>query len=511
MRFKQYISCCSLFISSILRLFVAISSFPHYASASPPPMRSQFPPDFFFGAAISAYQTEGAATEDGRGQSIWDVYTYQHPGTSNGDVAADSYHLYKKDIQLLKDMGMNAYRISISWPRILPTGKLSGGVNQKGIIFYSNMINEMLAQGVTPFVTLFHWDLPQPLEEEYGGFLSSRIVVDYRDYADVCFKEFGDRVKHWITLNEPHSLANGGYSEGTFAPGRCSSTNGRQCDSGDSATEPYIVGHNQLLAHAAAVQLYRQKYQTSQKGMIGITLNSMWFIPAIPKNTLDVAAVTTALDFILGWMLNPIMRGEYPKSMRKVGERLPKFTPNQVQVLKGSIDFLGVNYYTSRFAGHIPDANKFPPDFKLDSGVAQTTRNNNNVSIGKPTPADWLRSYPEGFTELLLYIKDNYDNPLMFITENGVADDGKYVQTSQRATLRDPVRVDYLSTHLSHLNMAMKRGANVKGYFTWSLLDNFEWGDGYKMRYGLHYVDFNNSCARIPKKSTLWFKKFMRT
>ncbi|CAN0880862.1 Beta-glucosidase 11, partial [Linum grandiflorum] len=394
MGFKQLINYCSLFISSILLLFLTIPSLPHYASASPPPTRSQFPPDFFFGAAISAYQTEGAATEENKGQSIWDIYTHQHPGTSNGDVAADSYHLYKN----------------------------------------INLLAEDITKG------------------------------DYRDYVDVCFKEFGDRVKHWITLNEPHSLANGGYSEGTFPPGRCTSTAGRKCDAGDSATEPYIVGHNQLLAHAAAVQLYRKKYQASQKGMIGITLNSMWYVPTIPKNPLDVAAVATILDFVLGWMLNPIVRGEYPKSMRKViGERLPKFTPNQVKVLKGSIDFLGVNYYTSNFAGHIPD--KFPPNFKYDAGVAQTR----------------------------------------------VADDGKYVQTSQGAALQDPVRIYYLSTHLSHLDIAMKRGANVKGYFTWSLIDNFEWGDGYTMRYGLQYVDFNNSCARIPKQSALWFKKFMRT
>ncbi|CAN0880908.1 Beta-glucosidase 24, partial [Linum grandiflorum] len=418
MGFKQLINYCSLFISSILLLFLTIPSLPHYASASPPLTRSQFPPDFFFGDAISAYQAEGAATEDGRGQSIWDFYTHQHLATSNGDVAADSYHLYKKDIQLLKDMNMNAYRISISWPRILPIGKLSGRVNQKGVQFYNNMINEMLAQGVTPFVTLFHWDLPQPLQEAYDGFLSSRIVGDYRDYVDVCFKKFGDRVKHWITLNEPYSLAHGGYSEGTSAPGRCTSIPGRKCDAGDSATEPYIVGHNQLLAHVAAVQLYRKKYQASQKGMIGVTLNSMWYVPANPKNPLDVVAVTTILDFILGWMLNPIIRGEYPKSMKKlVRERLPKFTPEQSKVLKGSIDFLGVNYYTSRFAGYIPD--KFPPDFKFDSGVFQTSMINNK-SIGKPTPASWLYSFPKGFTELLLYIKDNYDNPLMFITENGM-------------------------------------------------------------------------------------------
>ncbi|CAN0880835.1 Beta-glucosidase 13 [Linum grandiflorum] len=298
-------------------------------------------------------------------------------------------------------MDMNAYRISISWPRILPIGKLSGRVNQKGVEFYNNMINEMLVQ-----------------EEEYGGFLSSRVVGDYRDYVDVCFKKFGDRVKHWITLNEPHSLANGGYAVGTFPPGRCTSTNGRKCDAGDSATEPYIVGHNQLLAHAAVVQLYREKYQGSQKGMIGITLNSMWYIPTIPRNPLDVAAVTTMLDFVLGWMLNPIVRGEYPKSMSKVvGERLPKFTAEQVKVLKGSIDFLGVNYYTSNFAGHIPDANKFPPDFTYDSGVAVTSKLSTWRDV--QTGADWLLSYPKGFTELLIYIKDNYDNPLMFITENG--------------------------------------------------------------------------------------------
>ncbi|XP_021832728.1 cyanogenic beta-glucosidase-like, partial [Prunus avium] len=220
---------------------------------------------------------EGAAKEGGRGPSIWDTFTHKYPekinDSSNGDITVDQYHRYKEDVGIMKNMGWDAYRFSISWSRLLPNGKLSGGVNKEGIKYYNNLINELLRNGLTPFVTLFHWDLPQTLEDEYGGFLSPHIVNHFQDYAELCYKEFGDRVKHWSTVNEPYTFSNNGYALGSLAPGRCSTWQQLNCTGGDSSTEPYLVTHHQLLAHAAAVKLYKNRYQASQNGVIGITLN----------------------------------------------------------------------------------------------------------------------------------------------------------------------------------------------------------------------------------------------
>ncbi|MED6143243.1 hypothetical protein PIB30_004329 [Stylosanthes scabra] len=228
--------------------------------------RRSFPADFIFGSGSSAYQVEGAADEGGKGPSNWDNYTHSYPGRikdgSNGDVSVDGYHRYKEDIKLIKDMNMDSYRFSISWPRILPKGRVSGGVNKEGIKYYNDLIDELKAKGLKPFVTIFHWDVPQALEEEYGGFLSPKIVDDFKDYAKLCFKEFGDRVKYWNTVNEPWTFSRNGYAKATYAPGRCSSWQNLNCTGGDSATEPYNVAHNMLLAHAAAVNIYRTRYQS---------------------------------------------------------------------------------------------------------------------------------------------------------------------------------------------------------------------------------------------------------
>ncbi|KAF3498374.1 hypothetical protein DY000_02056692 [Brassica cretica] len=234
-------------------------------SSRPRLRRNDFPEDFIFGSATSAYQCEGAAHEDGRGPSIWDTYSEEFPEKimdgSNGSVADDSYYLYKEDVNLLHQIGFNAYRFSISWSRILPRGNLKGGINQAGINYYNNLINQLLLKGVKPYVTIFHWDLPEALEVAYGGFLGAEIVNDFRDYAELCFQKFGDRVKHWMTLNEPFTVVKQGYLTGEKAPGRCSSFTNPNCLGGDGATEPYIVGHNFLLAHGAAVKVYREKYQ----------------------------------------------------------------------------------------------------------------------------------------------------------------------------------------------------------------------------------------------------------
>ncbi|BAT93034.1 hypothetical protein VIGAN_07191900 [Vigna angularis var. angularis] len=270
----------------------------HYASTF---NRTLFPSTFIFGVGSSAYQAEGARNVDGRGPCIWDTFTEQHPEKiwdhSTGDVGADFYHGYKSDIKLVTEIGIDSFRFSISWSRIFPKGK--GTVNHLGVKFYNNLINEIISNGLIPFVTLFHWDFPQALEDEYGGFRSHKVVEDFGRYADFCFETFGDRVKHWVTLNEPLSYSLFGYSGGTFAPGRCSKYAGN-CSAGDSATEPYIVGHNLLLAHQSAATLYKTKYQAHQKGQIGITLPTHYFLPK-SQSVADEGAASRALDFFFGW------------------------------------------------------------------------------------------------------------------------------------------------------------------------------------------------------------------
>ncbi|KAI4324287.1 hypothetical protein L6164_023838 [Bauhinia variegata] len=372
---------------------------------------------------------------------------------SNGDVAIDQYHRYKEDVGIMKNMNLDAYRFSISWSRILPKGKLSGGINQEGIKYYNNLIDNLVANGIQPFVTIFHWDIPQALEDEYGGFLSHRIVKDFQDYADICFKEFGDRVKHWITLNEPWTYSDGGYANGVLAPGRCSAWQGLNCTGGDSGTEPYIVAHNLLLAHAAAVQLYRTKYKASQKGVIGITLISYWFVP-FSNNKLDKDAARRAIDFMFGWFMEPLTRGEYPKEMQSlVGNRLPKFSKEQSKLVNGSFDFIGLNYYTANYAAHAPRLSNARPSYLTDSLA-------NLTSIKKPlfymqAASNWLYVYPRGIRELLLYTKRVYNNPLIYITENGI-DEFNNATLSLEEALNDPFRIDYYYRHLYYLHTAIR-------------------------------------------------------
>ncbi|XP_065865963.1 beta-glucosidase 12-like [Euphorbia lathyris] len=472
--------------------------------------RSSFPAGFLFGTASSAYQYEGAANEDGRGPSIWDSYTHKYPekisDRSNGDVAVDAYHKYKEDVGIMKEMGLDAYRFSISWSRILPRGKVNGGVNKEGIKYYNNLINELLANGIKPFVTLFHWDLPQALEDEYGGFRSSKIVDDFEDYVKLCFNTFGDRVKHWITLNEPWSYCMLGYVMGMGAPDRCSEWQKRNCTGGHASTEPYIVAHNQLLAHAAAVKLYKHNFQRIQKGVIGITLISSWFVP-FSNTKQDKHAAKRALDFMLGWFMEPITYGDYPKTLRSlVGKRLPKFSKNQSQMLKGSFDFLGLNYYTANYAAsRTSNANI---SFLTDSHATLSTERN-GIPIGPKAASDWLYVYPRGIRDLILYVKKKYNDPLIYITENGI-DEYNNATLTLEEQLTDNMRVDYYYRHLFFLKKTIEDGANVKGYFAWSLLDNFEWLSGYSVRFGINYVDYKNGLKRLPKLSARWFKRFLQ-
>ncbi|XP_057969978.1 beta-glucosidase 24-like [Malania oleifera] len=477
-------------------------------------VRSDFPPDFIFGSATAAYQVEGAAHEDGRGPSVWDIFSEGSPERisdgSNGSVAIDFYHRYKDDVALMKEIGMDAFRFSISWSRVLPGGSLkNGGVNPQGIKFYNDLINEVISQGMTPYVTLFHWDAPQGLEDEYNGFLSRRIVKDFKDFAKVCFDNFGDRVKHWITLNEPWTFSVYGYDYGYHAPGRCSTWVNENCTAGNSSTEPYIVAHNLLLSHAAAVQLYRKKYQAVQKGQIGLTLNLFWMVNYTDSQC-DIEAAERATDFMYGWFLHPTTYGDYPCSMKDiVQDRLPKFTAKQSKLLKKSYDFVGVNYYTARYAANNPYSNRVNVSYMNDFLVDLETEKDGEP-IGTASDLSWLYVYPSGIKDLLKYTKEKYDNPTIYVTENGYSESNNKSKPLKES-LNDTTRIDYYKSHLEYVQAAINEDeVDVKGFFTWSFADNYEWSDGYTARFGIVFIDYDDDLKRYPKSTTCWLQKFLQ-
>nr|AUR53397.1 beta-glucosidase 1 [Abies balsamea] len=498
-------SSCICFVS--LYLFIVA------AGTSPDLGRSSFPKGFKFGAGSSAYQDEGAALEGGKGPSIWDTFSHiqgKIEDGKNGDVAVDQYHRYKEDVRHLKYMGMDLYRFSISRSRIFPQGSpRHGGVNEEGITYYNNLINELLKNGMEPFVTLYHWDMPQALEDEYGGFRSQRVVEDIGTFAEECFRAFGDRVKYWTTINEPLTFTLYGYDLGIHAPGRCSPGFGN-CTAGNSATEPYIVTHNMLLAHSAAVKTYRTKYQGKQKGSIGISLVVNWMVP-YSNSLLDQEATQRAIDFRIGWFLDPLTSGKYPDSMRSlVGARLPRFSSEEAKDLKGSFDFLGYNYYQTYFTVNNPTPqNSLNTDYVLDA-QANISQQVNGVYVGSSEGVSSFRSYPAGLREVINYTKHRYSNPPIYITETGYGDFDNGTTPLEEA-LQDSGRVEYYSKHLSSLLEAIREGADVRGYVVWSFLDGFEWASGYDYRFGLYYVDYNDNLKRYPRESANWFRNVLKS
>ncbi|KAH3764001.1 glycosyl hydrolase family 1 [Pelomyxa schiedti] len=459
---------------------------------------SVYPSDFVWGTATASYQIEGAVSQDGRGASIWDTFSHTPGKTANGDtgdVADDSYNLYPEDISLMKELGVKAYRFSIAWSRIMPTGEMP--ISQAGIEHYSVLIDTLLDAGIDPYITLYHWDLPQDLHDKYGGWLNDTIIDLFTSYADVCFSSFGDRVQHWITFNEPHEVSWQGYGIGTMAPGRCSDRS--KCPEGDGETEPYIVSHNILLSHAQTVDLYRKKYQIQQGGIIGMTLNSDYYIPWT-NSSADVEAAARQFDFQLGWYASPLFYGDYPESMRYyVGDRLPTFTADQAALLINSHDFFGLNHYTSLWVAD----NQSPsgtPGWDMDRHVS-TTQVKDGVPIGPQADSSWLYVYPPGIQGVLRYVWQNYPSPI-YITENGVDVPNESSLPLDEA-LADQFRIDYLSGYLDYVGRAITEdNVNLKGYFVWSLLDNFEWADGYTKRFGIHYVDYSNGLVRYAKQSS---------
>jgi beta-glucosidase len=423
-----------------------------------------FPPGFVWGAATSAYQVEGAATADGRRESIWDRFSHtpgRTRGGDTGDVADDHYHRVRDDVALMAELGLGAYRFSIAWPRVLPDGR--GVVNAAGLDFYDGLVDELAGRGIAAFVTLYHWDLPQGLEDA-GGWPSRSTADAFATFADVVARRLGDRVAAFITINEPWCVANLGYRTGVHAPGR---------------TEPdaaLAAAHHVLLAHGLAVEAIR----AAAPGVpVGITLN---FEPKHPAtgHPLDLEAALVEHDHFNRWFLDPIVGRPYPEDgARAWGWRRDEVRPGDDAVIARPIDFLGVNYYTRR----IVRSPLLPPVGDLRSADR--------------TSLDW-EVYPEGLGEILDFVRSRTGDLPLYVTENGAAfDDGP-------DPLEDPARVRYLRRHLGVALDRIGAGVPLRGYFVWSLLDNFEWAEGYAARFGIAHVDFATGRRRVRDSGRFW-------
>ncbi|KAL2330740.1 hypothetical protein Fmac_018321 [Flemingia macrophylla] len=401
-----------------------------------------------------------------------------------------------EDIDLIAKLGFGAYRFSISWSRIFPDG-LGTKVNDEGITFYNNIINALLDRGIQPYVTLYHWDLPLHLHESMAGWLNKQIIEYFALYADACFASFGDRVKNWITINEPLQTAINGYDVAVFAPGR----------SENSQIEPYLAAHHQILAHAKAFSLYQRKYKDKQGGQVGLVVDCEW-AEANSNKIEDKSAAARRLDFQIGWFLHPLYYGEYPEVMReRLGDQLPTFSEEDKKILFNALHFIGLNHYTSRFISHVRECTGENYYYKVQE-MERIVEWEGGEAIGEKAASEWLYVVPWGLRKILNYVSQKYATPI-FVTENGM-DDEDNDNLPLHEMLDDKLRVRYFKGYLASVAQAIKDGADVRGYFAWSLLDNFEWAQGYTKRFGLVYVDYKNGLNRHPKSSAYWFSRFLK-
>ncbi|KAF2894139.1 hypothetical protein ILUMI_12035, partial [Ignelater luminosus] len=439
-----------------------------------------------------------------KGENIWDRYTHDHPyfilDGQNGDIACDSYHHYKTDMTLMKHLDVDFYRFSLSWSRILPTG-FAYQVNPDGIRYYNDVINHCIENDVIPIVTMFHWDTPQPLQD-LGGFANELMVDWFEDYARVVYENFGDRVKMWLTFNEPRQICYEGVGNNDKAPG-----------SNSSGIGDYLCSHNLIKAHARAYHLYDKEFRHKQHGKVSITIDGENTWPAT-NSTADKEAAERIMAFTFGWYTDPIYHpnGDYPEVMKKfVAERskkegfkksrLPEFTKEEVEYIKGTYDFFGLNHYTTVEVADIPD----PPIGGKPSLFTDARATVGYNPSWPSTSAPWLKIVPWGFTSVLKWIKDRYGDVPIYVTENGYADNTE--------KLDDQGRIDFHTQYLSALLDAIyDHQVNVKAYTVWSLFDNFEWRDGFVTRFGLYDVDYDHpDRIRTPKASSEFFKKVIAT
>ncbi|MBE0669076.1 MAG: beta-glucosidase [Anaerolineales bacterium] len=434
----------------------------------------QFPKDFIWGAATASYQIEGAWNEDEKGESIWDRFSHT-PGKvqdgDTGDVACDHYHRWEDDLEMIKRLGLKAYRFSTAWPRVLPSG--SGKVSEAGLDFYSRLVDGLLKLDIEPYVTLYHWDLPQKLQDK-GGWPARMVVDAFVEYADVVSRALGDRVKNWITLNEPWVSAFVGYKDGRHAPGHT------------NLDEALAASHHLLLAHGRAVPVIRSNSRDSN---VGITLNLSPKYPASPS-VADRAAATSDDGYLNRWFLDPLVGRGYPQdTVRQHGTDMAFVQDGDLEAIAVPLDFVGVNYYTRNIvrSEKVSEAENVP----------QTVFRGDEI-----TEMDW-EVFPEGLYKILGRLYFDYNFPVIHITENGAA----FVDNvNADGEVDDPERLSYIQRHLQQVHRAIEAGIPVKGYFAWSLMDNFEWGFGYSKRFGLVYVDYKTQ-KRIVKSSAKWYQQ----
>ncbi|KAL2803030.1 glycoside hydrolase [Aspergillus granulosus] len=464
------------------------------------------PPSFTWGAATAAYQVEGAARQDGKGPSIWDTYSHLTPSRTNNDnadVTCDHYHRFEEDIKLMQSLGMETYRFSISWSRLIPLGGRDDPVNAAGIAFYNRLIDSLLEHGIKPSVTLYHWDVPQALYDRYKAFLDTEeFRADFERYARLCFSSFGDRVKSWVTFNEPYIISIFGHLNGSLAPGHC-------VEAGtDTRTEPWRVGHTIILSHASIVRMYASEFREQQKGEISIVLNGHFYEPWDVSSDTDIEAARVRLEFYIGWFADPVYLGrDYPAVMREyLGERLPSFTAEDLELLRATCSinaFYGMNHYSTKFARQLMSSS---PADDWTRNIEESSVNSAGEEIGPASSMPWLRIAPDGFRKLLNWVWSRYHLPIL-VTENGCPCPG---EEDVNVAVDDEFRQQYLGLYLDSISRAIfEDGVKVVGYYAWSLMDNFEWSSGYGARYGVVHVDFE-TLKRTPKNSAYYLKKTFR-